>query len=85
MALRHWTSPGVDGVSWFDYKDNLKENILKLHERIHRGSYRVHPSLRGYIPKSDGSKRPLGIAAIEDKIVQHAVNSILTAIYRGFL
>jgi RNA-directed DNA polymerase len=80
-ALRHWASPGVDGVSWFDYKDNLKENILKLHERIHRGSYQVHPSLRGYIPKSDGSKRPLGIAVIEDKIVQHAVNSILTAIY----
>ena len=63
------------------YKQNLEVNLAELHSRIHRGTYRALPSRRRYIPKSDGRQCPLGIAALEDKIVQRAVVEVLNAIY----
>jgi len=81
FALKRKAAPGVDGVTWRDYREGLEERLVDLHERVHRGSYRARPSRRTYIQKSDGRKRPLGIAALEDKIVQHAVGEVLSAIY----
>lgn len=72
---------GVDGTTWEEYQRNLEENLQGLHGRLRRGAYRVKPSRRVYIPKADGRKRPLGIAALEDKIVQRAVVEVLNAIY----
>jgi RNA-directed DNA polymerase len=72
---------GVDGATWRDYGQELEENLRDLHARVHRGSYRAKPSLRAYIPKADGRLRPLGIAALEDKILQRAVVEVLNAIY----
>jgi len=71
----------VDGRTWQSYKQNLEVNLAELHSRIHRGTYRALPSRRRYIPKPDGRQRPLGIAALEDKIVQRAVVEVLNAIY----
>ena len=87
-ALKRNAAPGVDGVSWQEYEHNLEESLVSLHQRVHRGAYRAQPSRRVYIPKADGRQRPLGIAALEDKIVQQAVVRILNQIYevdfRGF-
>jgi len=80
-ALRRQAAPGVDGVRWDEYREELEERLHDLHERIHRGTYRAQPSRRTYIPKPDGRKRPLGITALEDKLVQHAVGTVLNAIY----
>jgi RNA-directed DNA polymerase len=80
-ALRRQASPGVDGVTWQEYETGLEDRIVDLHRRIHRGTYRAQPSRRVYIPKADGQKRPLGVAALEDKIVQQAVVTILNQIY----
>lgn len=80
-ALKHDAAPGVDGCVWAEYGQKLKENLESLHTRMHTGSYRARPSLRVYIPKSDGTRRPLGIASVEDKILQHAVSETLSAIY----
>jgi RNA-directed DNA polymerase len=81
----HWlkrdAAPGVDGVTWDAYGEGLEVRLRDLEARIHRGSYRAQPSLRAYIPKPDGRQRPLGIAALEDKIVQRAVVEVLNAIY----
>jgi group II intron reverse transcriptase/maturase len=82
-ALKRQAAPGVDGVSWRDYEEGLVEKLRDLHERIHRGSFRAQPSKRTYIPKPDGRMRPLGIAALEDKIVQHAVVMVLNAVYEA--
>ena len=71
----------MDGRTWQSYKQNLELNLAELHSRIHRGTYRALPSRRRYIPKPDGRQRPLGIAALEDKIVQRAVVEVLNAIY----
>ena len=79
--IKKSASPGVDGVTWRQYEVNLERKLQKLHTRIHRGAYRARPSRRTYIPKSDGRQRPLGIAALEDKIVQRAVGEVLNAIY----
>jgi RNA-directed DNA polymerase len=68
--LKREAAPGVDGRTWQSYKQNLEVNLAELHSRIHRGTYRALPSRRRYIPKPDGRQRPLGIAALEDKIVQ---------------
>jgi RNA-directed DNA polymerase len=68
--LKREAAPGVDGQTWQSYKQNLEVNLAELHSRIHRGTYRALPSRRRYIPKPDGRQRPLGIAALEDKIVQ---------------
>jgi len=80
-ALKRKASPGVDGVSWHEYEAGLEDRITDLHSRVHRGTYRARPSRRVYIPKSDGRQRPIGIAAVEDKIVQQAVVAILNQIY----
>src|SRR6202041_2320772 len=72
---------GVDGVTWQHYGEQLEDNLRELHARVHRGAYRARPSRRVWIPKPDGRQRPLGIAALEDKIVQHAVGTVLSQIY----
>lgn len=79
--LKKTAAVGVDGVTWSEYEQNLEENIVDLHGRVHRGAYRASPSRRSWIPKPDGRKRPLGIAALEDKIVQQAVVWVLQSIY----
>jgi group II intron reverse transcriptase/maturase len=81
--LQPQAAPGVDGVVWQQYRVNLTANLKGLCERVHRGSYRAKPSRRVHIPKADGRLRPLGIAALEDKIVQAAVVEILNAIYEA--
>jgi len=80
-AIRPQAAPGVDGVTWEDYGQDLEQNLQDLHRRVHSGAYRARPSRRTYIPKADGRQRPLGIAALEDKIVQRAVVEVLNAIY----
>src|ERR1035438_2949875 len=80
-ALKRNASPGVDGVIWQEYETGLEVRLIDLHSRVHRGAYRAKPSRRVYIPKADGRQRPLGIAAVEDKIVQQAVVTILNQIY----
>jgi RNA-directed DNA polymerase len=87
-ALKRNAAPGVDGVRWQEYEEGLENRLIDLKGRIHRGAYRAQPSRRVYISKEDGRRRPLGIAALEDKIVQQAVVTILNEIYevdfRGF-
>ena len=87
-GLKRKAAPGVDGMTWREYEDGLDSRLTDLHGRIHRGAYRAQPVRRVYIPKADGKQRPLGIAALEDKIVQQAVVSVLNQIYeadfRGF-
>jgi RNA-directed DNA polymerase len=80
-ALSPKAAPGVDGVTWQDYGQDLVANLRDLHERVHSGRYRARPSRRAYIPKADGRLRPLGIAALEDKILQRAVVEVLNAVY----
>jgi len=82
-ALKRAAAPGVDGVAWREYREGLEGRLRDLHARIHRGIYRAQPSKRTYIPKPDGRMRPLGIAALEDKVVQYAVAQVLTAIYEA--
>jgi RNA-directed DNA polymerase len=80
-AIRPEAAPGVDGVTWEDYGQDLEGNLSILLERVHSGAYRASPSRRVYIPKADGRQRPLGIATVEDKILQRAVVEVLNAIY----
>ena len=80
-ALKRKAAPGVDGLRWPDYEADLEENLQDLHARVQRGAYRALPVRRRYIPKPGGKQRPLGIAALEDKIVQRAVVAVLNAIY----
>jgi RNA-directed DNA polymerase len=80
-ALQRKASPGVDGVTWQEYESGLDDRLIDLHSRVHRGVYRAQHSRRVYIPKADGRQRPLGIAALEDKVVQQAVVTILNQIY----
>ncbi|MCQ4191039.1 group II intron reverse transcriptase/maturase [Methylocystis sp. NLS-7] len=80
-ALKRAAAPGVDGMTWKTYEQDLDRRIEDLHARVHRGAYRALPSRRSYIPKDDGSKRPLAVAALEDKIVQKAVATVLSEIY----
>jgi RNA-directed DNA polymerase len=80
LALAPRAAPGVDGVTWHEYGQDLEANLEDLHERVHRGSYRAKPSRRVFIPKPDGRQRPLGIAALEDKILQRAVVEVLNVI-----
>ena len=80
-ALKRKAAPGVDGQTWKDYEAELEDNLQDLHARVQRGTYRPLPVRRRYIPKPDGRQRPLGIAALEDKIVQRAVVTVLNAIY----
>jgi len=79
--LKKQAAPGVDGVTWQQYATGLEERLIGLHDRVHRGAYRAQPSRRAYIPKEDGRQRPLGIASLEDKIVQQALATVLNEIY----
>jgi group II intron reverse transcriptase/maturase len=79
--LRKEASAGVDGVTWAAYGEGLEAKLTDLHSRIHRGAYRAQPSRRVYIPKPDGRERPLGIASLEDKVVQRALVEVLNAIW----
>src|SRR4030088_275751 len=81
--IKKQAAPGVDGLTWVDYAADLDRNLTDLHARVRSGAYRALPSRRRYIPKADGKQRPLGIAALEDKIVQAAVVAILTPIYEA--
>src|SRR6266851_613777 len=80
-ALKRGAASGVDGLTWPTYEADLDRNLTDLHERVHRGAYRALPSRRVYIPKPDGQRRPLAVAALEDKIVQRATAAVLNAIY----
>ena len=80
-AISPSAAPGVDGVTWRDYGLELEANLQDLHARVHRGAYRARPSRRVFIPKPDGRQRPLGVAALEDKILQRAMVEVLNAIY----
>src|SRR3984957_6300044 len=80
-TLKRKAAPGVDGVTWQEYETRLQDQLIDLHSRIHREAYRAKPSRRVYIEKEDGRQRPLGVAALEDKVVQQAVVTILNQIY----
>src|SRR5215471_17024382 len=80
-SLKRKAAPGVDGVTWQEYESGLENRLVDLHSRVHRGVYRALPSRRVYLQKEDGRQRPLGVAALEDKIVQQAVVTILNQIY----
>lgn len=81
LALKRTAAAGVDKVTWEDYDMQIQENIQDLHKRVQSGAYRALPVRRVFIPKADGKQRPLGIAALEDKIVQRATVAVLNAIY----
>jgi RNA-directed DNA polymerase len=80
-AISPGAAAGVDGVTWADYGSDLEENLSDLHARVHRGAYRALPTRRVFIPKPDGRLRPLGVASLEDKILQRAVVEVLNAVY----
>src|SRR6201996_2511113 len=80
-AISPGAAPGVDGVTWRDYGRDLEGNLRDLHARVHRGAYRAKPTRRVFIPKPDGRLRPLGVAALEDKVLQRAVVEVLNAVY----
>jgi retron-type reverse transcriptase len=81
LALKREAAPGVDGTTWQSYGQALESNLQDLSERLKRGAYRARPVRRVYIPKADGRPRPLGVTALEDKIVQRATVAVLNAIY----
>ena len=83
QSLKKRAAPGVDQMTWQEYGKEVEERLKDLHGRIHRGAYQAKPSRRVWIPKADGRQRPLGIAALEDKIVQHAAVTILNQIWEG--
>jgi RNA-directed DNA polymerase len=80
-SLKKRAAAGVDGMRWEEYGEDLEARLADLHGRIHRGAYQAKPSRRVWIPKADGRQRPLGIAALEDKIVQRAVGTVLNQIW----
>ena len=81
LKLKRKSAKGVDGKTWEEYNINLKENLNELSEKLRKGSYRAKAVRRIYIPKSDGRKRPIGIPALEDKIVQRSMSEVLSSIY----
>jgi group II intron reverse transcriptase/maturase len=81
LELKKDAAAGIDGVTWRDYEADLERKLADLHARVQSGAYRATPSRRVYIPKPDGGRRPLAVAALEDKIVQRAVVNVLNAIY----
>ena len=82
-ALKREAAAGVDGVRWAEYEDGVEGRLADLYGRVQRGAYRAQASRRVYIPKADGRQRPLGVAALEDKVVQRAVVTILNEIYEN--
>jgi RNA-directed DNA polymerase len=83
LDLKRQAAPGIDGLMWQDYAEHLETRIPDLHDQIHRGTYRAQPSKRTWIPKADGRQRPLGLAAVEDKIVQQATKTVLECVYEA--
>src|SRR6267143_250346 len=81
FSLKKEAAPGVDGETWRNYGETLEDNLQDLSHRLKRGAYRAKPVRRVYIPKADGRQRPLGVPALEDKIVQRAAVEVLNAIY----
>jgi group II intron reverse transcriptase/maturase len=81
FALKRDASAGVDGETWRSYGESLENNLLDLSARLKRGAYRARPGRRAYIPKADGRLRPLGVIAVEDKLVQRATATVMNAIY----
>jgi group II intron reverse transcriptase/maturase len=81
LAVRPDAAPGPDGVTWEQYGKHLEENLRRLSDQLKRGAYRAKPVRRAYIPKADGRQRPLGVPALEDKVVQRAVVEVLNAVY----
>lgn len=81
MSLKRQAAPGIDGMTWRAYGEELDSRLERLHQRIQQGSYRAKPAKRIYIPKADGSKRALSIWSLEDKLVQQAITTVLNAIY----
>jgi RNA-directed DNA polymerase len=81
FSLKRNAAPGVDGETWRHYAENLEENLRDLAARLKRGAYRAKPVKRSYIPKPDGRQRPLGVTALEDKIVQRTMVEVLNGIY----
>src|SRR2546422_11425076 len=81
FRLKKEAAPGVDGETWRHYGETLEANLHDLSHRLKRGAYRAKPVRRVYIPKADGRQRPLGVPALEDKIVQRAAGEVLSAIY----
>jgi retron-type reverse transcriptase len=81
LQLQKRAAPGIDGVTWEQYGAELEDNLRDLHAWLHRGAYRARPSRRVFISKADGRPRPLGIASLEDKLVQRAVGEVLNTIY----
>ncbi|MGH9224183.1 MAG: reverse transcriptase domain-containing protein [Acidimicrobiales bacterium] len=82
-AINPKAATGVDGVTWRAYGQDLEANLSDLHARVNSGRYRAKPSRRAYIPKADGRLRTLGIAALEDKVLQRAVVEVLNAVYEA--
>jgi RNA-directed DNA polymerase len=80
-AISPNAAAGVDGVTWRDYGSDLEASLVDLHARVQRGAYRVSLTRRVFIPKPDGRLRPLGVASLEDKILQRAVVEVLNAVY----
>jgi len=80
-SLKRQAAAGVDGMTWQEYGEDLEARLADLHGRIHSEGYRAKPSRRVWIPKADGRQRPLGIAALEDKIAQRAVGTVLNQIW----
>ena len=84
FEMKKDAAAGADGVTWRMYEEGLESRLDDLHDSVHSGAFRATPSRRVYIPKPDGGTRPLGVAAIEDKIVQKVVvETILTPIYEA--
>ncbi len=81
LGLKRQAAPGVDGETWKHYGEALEANLRDLSDRLKRGAYRAKPVRRVYIPKADGRQRPLGVTALEDKLVQRATVEVLNAIY----
>jgi len=80
-SIKRDAAAGVDGETWQHYGEMLEENLRELAAKLNRGAYRAKPVRRVYIPKADGRQRPVGVPALEDKIVQRAVTDVLGAIY----
>src|SRR5258708_12155257 len=81
IKLKKEAAPGVDGETWRHYGETLEDNLQDLSHRLKRGAYRAKPVRRAFIPKADGRQRPLGVPALEDKLVQRAAVEVLNAIY----
>ncbi len=81
LSMKRKSAAGVDGITWHQYNEHREENLHDLSERLKRGAYRAKPVRRKFIPKADGRQRPLGIPALEDKLVQGVTAEVLNAIY----